>query len=74
MDKIKEYIGIASNQELLELLEMGYDIVYQDISLSVIYDELKNALTDKQIEDHFGYYGQGLLLQVEEMFFWIMQV
>ena len=75
MDKIKEYIGNASSQELHDLFNFGYDIVYQDISLSVIYEELINAFTnDERIIEHFGYYGQGLLLRVGSMYYWLMQV
>lgn len=74
MEKVSEYVGIASDQELLDLLNFGYDIVYRDMSLTVIYEELKNAFTnDERIIDHFEYYGPGLLLQVDGMHYWLMQ-
>lgn len=73
MEKISEYVGIASDEELLDLISFGYDIVYQDVNLSVIYDEMRNAFTNAQIEDHLGYYGPGLLLQVDGIYYWLMQ-
>ena len=74
MDKIREYVGIASDQELHDLFDFGYGIVYQDVSLSVIYEEMTNAFTDEQIDEHLGYYGSGLLIQVDSTYYWLMQV
>ena len=66
MKKVSEYVWIASDQELLELQEMGYKVVYQDINLSAIYEEMTDTF--------IGYFGLGLVLQVEGMYYWLVQL
>ena len=78
IDILREYLAEANEAELQELIGFGYGIVYQDVNLSAIYDVLADSFheteLEQQIRDIFGYYGLGLLLQVDGMNYWIMQL
>ena len=75
MEEIRNRVWETDESELNELIDAGYEVIYFDVSLSVIYKELTNCFTnDEQIEQHFGYYGLNELLQVDGMYYWIMQV
>lgn len=78
IDTLQSYVWISSEREMQDFINSGYDIIYQDVNLYTIYDELSNCYNNdnlqRRIEEHFGYYGLSLLLQVNSMYYWIMQV
>ena len=74
MEEIRNRVWETDESELNELIDAGYEVIYFDVSLSVIYKELTNCFTDEQINEQFGYYGLNELLQVDGMYYWIMQV
>lgn len=78
MNELKRYVWETDETELQELIVAGYDIVYQDINLSVIYELIANCYEDHElkqwIDENFGYYGLSRLLQVDGMHYWIVQV
>ena len=74
MEELNRHVWKTDETELKELIETGYDVIYQDVSLSVIYEELANCFTDEQIAEHFGYYGLCELVQVDGMYYWLMLV
>ena len=78
IDILQDYVWEADKNELMELVDLGCEIIYQDVSLTVIYDELvtcfDNNELQQQIKEHFGFYGLSALLHVDGMYYWIMQV
>ena len=75
MDILKQYVWETDQDELNELIETGYTIIYLDASLSVIYGELLqyfNGNIEYQIKELFGYYGLHELLLIDDMYYWLM--
>lgn len=77
IDVLQEYVRDTDEAELLDLIELGYQEIYSDVSLSVIYEELSicfnNDEMEQRIEHMFGYYGPGVLLHVAGTYYWLMQ-
>ncbi len=77
IDTLKEHVWDACDSELQELIRLGYEIVYRDVNLSAIYEELSNGFHDyemrQQIQDIFGYYGLGALLKIDGVYYWLMR-
>lgn len=78
IEVLREYVEKANEKELQELIGFGYEIIYQDVSLSVIYEEIENCYENhemrQRISEMFGYYGLSILLYVNGVHYWIMQV
>lgn len=78
MDTLREYVWKTDENELQRLIDMGYDILYQDVNLHVIYDEIAQCIEYKEVDMlinyHFGYYGLCKLLYVNGIYHWMMQV
>ena len=78
MEVLRDYVWETDNDELQELIDSGYELVYADVSLEVIYEQFFDCFegreVDQRIEEHFGYYGLYALLYVEGMHYWLMQV
>ena len=76
-DILRDYVWEAREFDLREFIESGYEVIYQDANLSTIYEELSNGFEDyemrQRITDMFGYYGPGVILQVNGMYYWLMQ-
>lgn len=77
IDVLREYIWQTNEDELKDLIDLGYAEIYADVSLSVIYEELSicfsNDEMEQRIEHMFGYYGPGVLLHVAGTYYWLMQ-
>lgn len=78
MDELRRYVRETDESELNNLIDSGYVVIYQDVNLSEIYEVLSNGIPETEIEQQirnmFGYYGLRLLLQVDGMHYWLMQV
>lgn len=78
MEVLKDYVWETDESELNDLIDSGYEVIYFDVSLSVIYAELSNCFDNQEVHrnilDIFGYYGPGALLKVDGVYYWLMQV
>ena len=78
MEVLKEYVWETDETELHDLIDSGYDVISQDVDMSVIYEELANCFDNDELEqrikEHFGYYGLCELIQVDGVYYWLMQV
>ena len=75
MDILKQYVWKTDQDELNELIETGYTIIYADVSLSVIYGEILQCFDGNikdQIKELFGYYGLHELLLIDGMYYWLV--
>ena len=77
IDRLRDFVFEAREFDLREFIESGYEVIYQDANLSVIYEELSNGFENyemrQRIIDMFGYYGPGVVLKVNDMYYWLMQ-
>ncbi len=75
---LQDYVWETDKNELQGLIKSGCEVIYSDINLSVIYEEIagcfKNNEVHKKIKEHFGFYGLSALLYVNGVYYWIMQV
>ena len=77
MEVLKGHVWETDETELKDLIDSGYAEIYADVSLSVIYEEIANYFDShevrQRIKDIFGYYGPGVLLKVDGVYYWLMQ-
>ena len=75
---LKKYVWEVDESEFNCIIESGCEVIYSDINLSIIYEEIagcfKNNEVRQKINEHFGYYGLSALLYVNGVYYWIMQV
>ncbi len=76
---LQDYVWETDENELRELINSGYEIIYQDINLSVIYEYIAELYNENELQEEIhkhllGYYGLCRLLHVDGMFYWIMQL
>ena len=79
MDILKQYVWKTDQDELNELIEDGFTVLYADVSLSVIYGELLQYFNDRDdmdqvLKELFGYYGLHALRLLDGVYYWLMQV
>lgn len=77
IDILRDYAWEAREFDLKAFMESGYEVICQDVNLSAIYEVLSNGFEDHEmcqlITDIFGYYGRGVILQVNGMYYWLMK-
>lgn len=75
---LKKYVWEVDESEFNCIIESGCEVIYSDINLSIIYEEIASCFkkneVHKKIKEHFGFYGLGALLYVNGVYYWIMQV
>lgn len=76
---LQDYVWETDVNELQDLIASGYEIIFQDVNLSAIYEYIAELYNEDELQEEIhkhllGYYGLCRLLQVDGMFYWIMQV
>ena len=78
MNILQDYVWESDENQLREFIELGFEVMYLDVNLSVIYEEIEGCFENhevhQKINEHFGFYGLSALLHVDGMYYWIMQV
>lgn len=79
IETLKRYVWETDADELNELIEDGFAVLYADVSLSVIYGELLQYFDgrddmDQVLKELFGYYGLHALRLFDGVYYWLMQV
>ncbi len=76
---LRDYVWNADKNELLELIESGYEIIFQDVNLSAIYEYIAELYNEDELEEQIhrhllGYYGLCILVHVDGVYYWLMQL
>jgi len=76
---LQDYVWETDENELRELINSGYEIIYQDVNLSTIYDEIANCYENHELQEQIlkhllGYYGLCVLVHVDGVYYWLMQL
>lgn len=78
IDRLRSFVFEAREFDLGAFIESSYEVICQDANLSTIYEELTNGFENyemrQRIIDIFGYYGPGVVLKVNDVYYWLMQV